>query len=62
MEKLIKNKMALHQIEIRADRSEVLKLIHSDFLEVGKSVCTFDLDLLIESMGVEKPTGAVIHS
>lgn len=62
MEELIKNEIALHQFEVRTDRSEVLKLLHSDFLEVGKSGRTFDLNSLIESMGAEESTGAVVHS
>jgi hypothetical protein len=62
MEKLIQKEIALHQFEIRTDAGEASRLLHPDFLEVGKSGKTFDFNLIIESMSKEKPTGSVVHS
>lgn len=62
MEKLIENEIALHRFEVRTDKEKASKLLHTDFLEVGKSGQTFDFDSLIESMGSEKPNGSLVHS
>lgn len=62
MEILIENEIKLHQFEIRTDEREVAKLVHSEFLEVGKSGRTFDYRSVVESMSLEKQTGAVVHS
>lgn len=62
MEELIKKETALHQFEIRTNKDEASRLLHPEFLEVGKSGKTFDFNSIIESMSKEKPTGSVVHS
>jgi hypothetical protein len=62
MDELIQKEIALHQFEIRTDKGEASRLLHPDFLEVGKSGKTFDFNLIMESMSKEKPTGSVVHS
>ncbi len=62
MKELIENEIALHRLEIRTDKNELSKLLHSSFIEVGMSGQTFSFNSIIESMSAEKSTGSVIHS
>jgi hypothetical protein len=62
MKILIEKEIQLHKFEIRTNETEVSKLLHSEFLEVGKSGRTFDYQTIVKSMVLEKPTESVVHS
>ncbi len=62
MKILIEKEVALHHYEVRADKSQVLKLLHPEFKEVGESGVSFSLNSILELLGNEQPNGSKIHS
>ena len=62
MKILIEQEVALHRYEVRTNRTEAVKLLHSEFREVGISGQAFDFDSILELMLNEKPSGLSIHS
>lgn len=62
MDILIEQEIALHQYEVRQSETEVQRLLHHSFIEVGKSGRTFDYESIIKLMKEEKPSDSTIHS
>ena len=62
MDKLVEKEMQLHRYEFRTNKQAIAKLLHPDFLEVGKSGRTFNYQAIMGSMSVEKPTDSLVHS
>lgn len=62
MDTLIRKETELHQFDVRTNENKVAKLLHHEFLEVGKSGRTFSYQSILESMSLEKPSGSVVHS
>lgn len=59
---LIEQERALHQFEVRQNRAETERLIHSSFREVGRSGKQFDFVAILSMMQNEAPTNSRIHS
>ena len=59
---LIEQEIALHQYEIRQNKSEVVRLLHPTFQEVWESGKSYDFNSIIEMMSREKPSSVRIHS
>ena len=62
MNLLIEQERALHKYEVRTNLEEIKRLIHPDFIEVGKSGDTYYFKDMIESMVSEEPPEGYIHS
>jgi len=62
MDILIEQEIALHQYETRQCKSEISRLIHCDFKEVGESGLSYDYLSIIEMMENENPSNGFIHS
>lgn len=62
MEILIKKELQLHQFDVRTNEQKATKLLHPDFLEVGKSGRTFNYQEVLDSMRLERPSDSVVHS
>ncbi|CAM3043967.1 DUF4440 domain-containing protein [Vibrio neptunius] len=62
MEFLIEQEVLLQQYEVRHNESEVVRLLHPDFVEVGRSGKSFDLKSILEMMKGETPSIGKIHS
>lgn len=55
MDILIEQEIELHQHEIRQSKTDIERLIHPSFVEVGKSGTSYDFDSIIEMMEGEEP-------
>ena len=62
MDILIEQETGLHQYEVRQNKSEVMRLLHPSFREVGKSGNSYDYQNTVEMMEHEKPSKGYIHS
>jgi hypothetical protein len=62
MDILIQQEIALHQYEIRHNKSEVIRLLHHEFREVGQSGNSYDFRTIIELMPQGKSSKGFIHS
>ncbi len=62
MEILIEQEIALHQHEVRTNKTEAERLLHPDFREVGISGMSFDHKSIMAMMEEEKPSSLRIHS
>ncbi|EHJ9990606.1 TPA: DUF4440 domain-containing protein [Vibrio parahaemolyticus] len=62
MDILIEQEIELHQYEIRQSKTDIERLIHPSFVEVGKSGMSYDFDSIIEMMEGEEPSSTRIHS
>ena len=62
MDILIEQEIALHQYETRQSKTDIARLIHGDFREVGESGISYDYQSIIEMMGNEQPSNGFIHS
>ena len=60
MKILIEQETALHQPSVRNNREEVSRLLHPDFVEVGKTGITYHFDDVLEEMNDDSEP--VIHS
>ncbi len=47
---------ALHKPEVRKDAAQVSQLLHSGFLEIGRSGRRFDKSSILEELRAEEPT------
>ena len=59
---IIEKEVALHQFEVRTDKTQVLKLLHADFKEVGESGNSYTLKSILDHLGQEQPNSGQIHS
>jgi len=62
MDILIEQEMALHQYEIRKNKDAVIRLLHPNFKEVGKSGASYEYEEIVQSMSSEKLPSVNIHS
>ncbi|MDN2667733.1 DUF4440 domain-containing protein [Vibrio sp. 14N.309.X.WAT.E.F5] len=62
MDILVEQEVELHQYEIRQSRSDIERLIHPSFSEVGKSGISYDFASIIKMMSSEEPSDVRIHS
>ncbi|ELR67904.1 hypothetical protein C942_00212 [Photobacterium marinum] len=62
MEILIEQEIALHQHEVRTNKTEAKRLLHPDFREVGISGISFDYKSIMAMMEEEEPSSLRIHS
>lgn len=62
MKFLIEQEVLLQQYETRQNEHEVMRLLHPDFVEVGRSGRSFDLQSILELMENEEPSTGKIHS
>nr|WP_139158992.1 nuclear transport factor 2 family protein [Vibrio sonorensis] len=62
MDILIEQETALHQYDVRQNISEIERLLHPSFVEVGESGRSYNLETIIEMMKEERPSLAKIHS
>ncbi|EMW0566262.1 nuclear transport factor 2 family protein [Vibrio parahaemolyticus] len=62
MDILIEQEIELHQYEIRQSKTDIERLIHPSFVEVGKSGTSYDFDSIIEMMEGEESSSTRIHS
>lgn len=62
MDILVEQEVDLHQYEIRQSRSDIERLIHPSFSEVGKSGISYDFASIIKMMSSEEPSDVRIHS
>ena len=62
MNVLVKQEIELHQYEVRQSPTEIRRLIHPSFSEVGKSGNSYDFTSIIEIMSSEEPSRVSIHS
>ena len=62
MDILIEQEVMLHKYEVRKNRSEVARLLHPSFREVGKSGSSYDYQSIVEMMGAEEPADGYVHS
>ncbi|MCG9232525.1 nuclear transport factor 2 family protein [Vibrio diabolicus] len=62
MDILIEQEIELHQYEIRQSKTDIERLIHPSFVEVGKSGTSYDFDSIIEMMDGEESSSTRIHS
>ncbi|KJF94692.1 hypothetical protein UB33_02365 [Photobacterium angustum] len=62
MDILIEQEIALHHYEVRQNLSEINRLLHHSFIEVGKSGCTYDFSSIVDIMQSESPSNSKVHS
>ncbi len=62
MDILIEQEIELHQYQTRQNQSELDRLIHLSFTEVGKSGNSYDFAAIIEMMAMEEPSDIRVHS
>ncbi|HCE3237247.1 TPA: DUF4440 domain-containing protein [Vibrio parahaemolyticus] len=62
MDILIEQEIELHQYEIRQSKTDIERLIHPGFVEVGKSGTSYDFGSVIEMMEGEESSSTRIHS
>jgi hypothetical protein len=62
MDILVEQEIALHQYEVRQNKSEIIRLLHPSFREVGESGSSYDYNSIVEMMEAEKPSKGYIHS
>lgn len=62
MKILIEQEIALQQYEVRQNRQEVMRMLHPEFIEVGRSGRSFDLPSILDLMESEPPSTGQIHS
>jgi len=62
MNVLIEQEIALHQYEIRQNKTEVIRLLHPEFREVGESGTSYDFQSINVMMEEEDASNGYIHS
>ena len=62
MDILIEQEVMLHKYEVRQNRSEVARLFHPSFREIGKSGSSYDYQSIVEMMEAEEPADGYVHS
>jgi len=62
MDVLIEQEIALHQHEIRTDREQVERLLHPDFVEIGRSGKQYDFQSIWDSELKASNPQHVLHS
>ncbi|EAR55353.1 hypothetical protein SKA34_14625 [Photobacterium sp. SKA34] len=62
MDTLIEQEVELNQYEIRQSKTDIERLIHPSFVEVGKSGTSYDFDSIIDMMEGEELSSTRIHS
>lgn len=62
MDILVEQEIELHQYEVRQSKSDIKRLIHPSFTEVGKSGNSFNFVSIMGMMESEEPTNSRIHS
>ncbi|EJL6392484.1 DUF4440 domain-containing protein [Vibrio vulnificus] len=62
MDILVEQEIELHQYETRQSRTDIERLIHPSFSEVGKSGHCFDFASIVDMMSSEEPSGVRVHS
>ncbi|EGR3254584.1 DUF4440 domain-containing protein [Vibrio parahaemolyticus] len=62
MDILVEQEIELHQYETRQSRTDIERLIHPNFSEVGKSGLCFDFASIVDMMSSEEPSGVRVHS
>lgn len=59
---LIEQERALHQFDVRQNRTEIKRLIHPSFREIGQSGKEYDVVAILNMMQSEVSTNSRIHS
>tara|TARA_R110002167_G_scaffold10266_16_gene47424 strand:+ start:1061 stop:1441 length:381 start_codon:yes stop_codon:yes gene_type:complete len=62
MDILVKQEIELHRYDTRKSDTDIQRLIHPSFSEVGKSGNSYDFTSIIEMMSSEEPSRVSIHS
>lgn len=62
MDVLIEQEIELHQYETRQNKTDIERLIHPSFSEIGKSGNSYDFASIIKMMATEKPSNTRVHS
>lgn len=62
MDVLIEQEIELHQYETRQNKTDIERLIHPSFSEIGKSGNSYDFASIIKMMAIEKPSNTRVHS
>ena len=60
IQRIIANEIALLKVELRRDPGELIRLLHPDFLEVGRSGNSFNREAIIKSLLEEKESESTI--
>jgi len=59
---LIEYETSLFSADTRSNKDNLITLLHQDFIEIGYSGITYDLNQIIESITLEKPTNTTLHA
>ena len=62
MDILIHQETLLHRYETRQSKSEIQRLLHPDFREIGRSGTEYNIDSIVDMMKQEEPSSDTLHA